>query len=182
MSHLLPVNCRYCAANCIKKGWYKAVQKYYCKTCGKFQRQQYSYKPTSAKDDNNIALLNNEGMGISSIGRYLHIAKTTVRRRILIISKRLTAPHLLETNQVYEVDEMQAFIFSRPYSPFWISCPCLPASFVCRPGDLSADRQALGHVQRTLLYNNFIAKTGVVLKRRTVVLRSCPESLPNTWL
>ena len=49
-------------------------------------------------------------MGISSIGRYLQIAKTTVRRRILIISNKLTAPLFYETNQVYEVDEMQAFI------------------------------------------------------------------------
>ncbi len=49
-------------------------------------------------------------MGISSIGRYLQIAKTTVRRRILIITNKLTAPLFSETNQVYEVDEMQAFI------------------------------------------------------------------------
>lgn len=110
MSQSLPVNCRYCAATCIKKGWYKAIQKYYCKTCGKFQREQYSYRLTSSTDDNNIVLLNNEGMGISSIGRYLHIAKTTVRRRVLLISKKLIAPPHFETNQVYEVDEMQAFI------------------------------------------------------------------------
>jgi insertion element IS1 protein InsB len=102
--------CHYCNQNCIKKGLYKAVQKYYCKTCSKFQREQYRYKLATAKDDNNIVLLNNEGMGISSIGRYLHIAKTTVRRRILIISKKITVPPLYEINQVYEVDEMQAFI------------------------------------------------------------------------
>jgi IS1 family transposase len=107
VSQSLPVNCRYCSANCIRKGWYKAVQKYYCKACGKFQRGQYSYKLTSSTNDNNIVLLNNEGMSISSIGRYLQIAKTTVRRRILILSNKLSPQPFSETNQVYE---MQAFI------------------------------------------------------------------------
>lgn len=49
-------------------------------------------------------------MGISSMGRYLQIAKTTVRRRIWLISQKLAAPVFSETNQVYEVDEMQTFI------------------------------------------------------------------------
>ena len=110
MSRLLPMQCLYCNQSCIKKGLYKAVQKYYCKHCGKYQRKHYSYKLATANDDNNIMLLNNEGMGISSIGRYLQIAKTTVRRRILIISNKLSSSSFSEMNQVYEVDEMQTFI------------------------------------------------------------------------
>jgi len=110
VSQLLPATCRYCSATCIKKGFYKGVQKYFCSTCNKYQRSKYQYRITSAQDDKNITLLNNEGMGISSIGRYLQIAKTTVRRRILLISQKLAAPVFSETNQVYEVDEMQTFI------------------------------------------------------------------------
>lgn len=49
-------------------------------------------------------------MGISSMSRYLKIPKTTVRRRILIISNKLLPPIYSEANQVYEVDEMQTFI------------------------------------------------------------------------
>lgn len=110
MGQLLPIQCRYCKEPCIKKGCYKGVQKLYCKACHKFQRTHYKYRLTTAKDDNNIVLLNNEGMGISSISRYLQIAKTTVRRRILIISNKLSPPDFSEINQVYEVDEMQTFI------------------------------------------------------------------------
>ena len=110
MSQLLPHICRYCTAACIKKGLYKSIQKYYCPLCHKYQRKKYHYRLSTSKDDNNIVLLNNEGMSISSIGRYLQIAKTTVRRRILLISRKIITPVYSETNQVYEVDEMQTFI------------------------------------------------------------------------
>lgn len=110
MGQLSPVLCQYCQSACTKKGWYKTVQKLYCKACHKFQRLTYCYRLTSQTDDNNIVRLNNEGMGISSIGRYLYIAKTTVRRRIMIISKRVQPPVFTETGQVYEIDEIQTFI------------------------------------------------------------------------
>lgn len=86
------------------------MQKYYCKNCNKYQRENYCYRLTAPADDLNIKKLNNEGMGISSMSRYLKIAKTTVRRRILIISNKLKQKEILEMNQVYEVDEMQTFI------------------------------------------------------------------------
>jgi IS1 family transposase len=70
----------------------------------------YTYRFTTAADDKNIVLLNNEGMSISSISRYLHIAKTTLRRRLLLISKTIAAPCLSEANQVYEVDEIQTYV------------------------------------------------------------------------
>ena len=53
-------------------------------------------------------------MSISSIARYLQMAKTTEQRRILIIASGISEPELTETNQVYEVDEMQTFtIFTK---------------------------------------------------------------------
>ncbi len=111
MGHLLPVQCRYCnTTNCIKKGFYKGIQKYHCKACHKYQRAKYSYSIATKEKDKHIVLLNNEGMGISSISRYLHIPKTTVRRRILLISHTLQPSLIKESNQVYEVDEMQTFI------------------------------------------------------------------------
>jgi hypothetical protein len=55
-------------------------------------------------------------MSISSIARYLKMAKTTVGRRILKIGQRIPHPLLSETNQVYEVDEMQTYIGRRQIS------------------------------------------------------------------
>ena len=110
MGQSLPYHCIYCSAICLRKGWYKQVQKYYCPSCHKYQREKYSYCIASKEKDRHIVLLNNEGMGISSISRYMHIPKTTVRRRILLISNKLSPPVFSEINQVYEVDEMQTFI------------------------------------------------------------------------
>ncbi len=110
MGQSSPDTCRYCSATCKKKGFYKGIQKLYCPACNRYQRVAYRYRLATLKNDHNIVLLNNEGMGISSISRYLHIPKTTVRRRILLISKKLKPPAISETNQVYEVDEMQTFI------------------------------------------------------------------------
>lgn len=108
---MLPVQCRYChTTNCIKKGFYKSIQKYFCKSCNKYQRKSYQYRPALPKDDREIRKLNNEGLGISSISRYLCIAKTTVRRRIYIMSQKLKPPLITETQQEYEVDEIQTFI------------------------------------------------------------------------
>lgn len=52
-------------------------------------------------------------MSISSIARYLQMAKTTVCRRILKISQRIEMPVISEISQIYEVDEMYTFVWSR---------------------------------------------------------------------
>jgi len=88
----------------------------YCKACHKYQRITYRYRLTNATDDTNIVLLIKESMSISSIARYLKMAKTTVGRRILKISHRIPYPMLSETNQIYEVDEMQTYIGRRQIS------------------------------------------------------------------
>ncbi|MBP6025698.1 MAG: IS1 family transposase [Ferruginibacter sp.] len=116
MSHLLPMQCKYCNQPCIKKGLYNGVQKMYCKACHKYQRSIYTYRLTNETDDTNIVLLTKESMSISSIARYLKMAKTTVGRRILRISQRIPYPILSETNQIYEVDEMQTYIGRRQIS------------------------------------------------------------------
>jgi IS1 family transposase len=107
------MQCRYCNEPCIKKGLYKKVQKLFCKKCHKYQRSVYTYKVCLQSDDTNIILLTNECMSISSISRYLKIAKTTVCRRIFKLSQTITTPHVIETGQVYEVDEMQTYIGRR---------------------------------------------------------------------
>jgi IS1 family transposase len=115
---LLPMQCRYCNRVCSKKGFYKQVQKLYCTTCNKYQRSTYSYKLTTDNNDLNIALLTKECMSISSIARYLQLAKTTVRRRIYKISQTIIPPAISETNQVYEVDEMHTYIGRRHSSSY----------------------------------------------------------------
>lgn len=116
MSHLAPMQCKYCNTPCIKKGSNNTIQKFYCKLCKKYQRNTYRYQLLTLAQDLQIAALNNEAMSISSISRILVIPKTTVRRRLFHYSKTISAPAITETKQVYEVDEMQTYIGKRTTS------------------------------------------------------------------
>lgn len=50
-----------------------------------------------------------EGVGIRGIARLLEISTTTLIRRIVSISKNITAPHVT-ANIEYEVDEIKTFV------------------------------------------------------------------------
>ncbi len=104
------MECRYCTAPCQKKGWYKQVQKYKCSTCGKYQRQSYTYQRVTGVQLQQMVVFSNEGLGIRSIGRILYIAPATVQRKILQVAASSNLPLPQEANQVYEVDELCTFI------------------------------------------------------------------------
>ena len=61
------MNCIYCKQPCIKKGIRNGIQKLFCKNCKKYQQAQYKIRRVSTEKAHHIALLNNEGLGISSI-------------------------------------------------------------------------------------------------------------------
>lgn len=90
----------------IRKGTRGIKQRYKCKSCGKYQQDIYTYKRYDSKDDENIKLLNAEGVGIRSMSRILGYSKRTIIRRILYLASKIVKPIYMENNQVYEVDEM----------------------------------------------------------------------------
>lgn len=104
------MNCKYCDGTCVKKGFYKHRQKYLCKACNKYQRAVYTYKRYEVTKQNQVVLLNKEGMGISSISRILSLPKTTVQRIVYNLSLKIKAPYFAERNQEYEVDEQYTYI------------------------------------------------------------------------
>jgi insertion element IS1 protein InsB len=110
------MNCNYCNGLCIKKGKYKSAQKYQCKDCKKYQRTVYYYRKYNSGTDRQIRLLNNEGMGISSISRVLGIPKSSVQRRIMHASLNIITPVYNEEGQEYEMDELLTFIGRNHYS------------------------------------------------------------------
>jgi insertion element IS1 protein InsB len=110
------MNCNYCNGLCIKKGKYKTAQKYQCKDCKKYQRAVYCYRKYDSHIDQQVTLLNNEGVGISSISRVLGIPKTSVQRRINHASSKVIAPENNERGQEYEMDELLTFISRNHYS------------------------------------------------------------------
>ncbi|WP_315814205.1 IS1 family transposase [Paraflavitalea speifideaquila] len=87
---------------------YKGVQKWQCNNCGKHQREFYRQNCYDKEAEHRIVLLNNEGMGIRSIGRILHIPKSSVQLLLLKASQQVKPPIYDESGQVYEVDELYA--------------------------------------------------------------------------
>jgi insertion element IS1 protein InsB len=113
------MNCQYCKGICQKKGLYKAVQKYRCGQCYKYQRFSYRNRKYNNLIDERIKELNRESVGISSISRLLRIPKSSVQRRIRFMNDKVTPPLLSETNQVYEMDELYTFI-GRKTNPCYV--------------------------------------------------------------
>jgi insertion element IS1 protein InsB len=106
--HLM--DCKYCTGSCIKKGWYKAIQKFQCRICKKYQRQEYSYRSYDASVSQQITLLNREGVGISSTSRLIKMPATSVQYKIEQVSKCTVPPGFNEINQEYEIDELCTYV------------------------------------------------------------------------
>lgn len=104
------MKCIYCQGFSIKKGRSSTVQKYQCKACKKHFRSAYVRKAYTEQDEKNISSLNKEGMGISSIGRYLQIPKTSVQRLLERYASKIQKPIISEDRQSYDVDEIKTFI------------------------------------------------------------------------
>lgn len=104
------MKCIYCQCFSIKKGKQNGKQNYRCKSCLKYFREEYVYKKYGNDHEKNIAMLNNESMGISSISRYLKIPKTTVMRKLESYAAKIRQPVLQEDLQSYDIDELRTFV------------------------------------------------------------------------
>ena len=103
------MRCKYCNNKCVKKGKINGKQRYQCKECKRTQQLSYIYNK-KVKDEKFLTMLNNEGVGISSISRLMNIPKTTVQRLIQKISKELKPCEIEESDQLYEIDEIKTFV------------------------------------------------------------------------
>ncbi len=104
------MNCRYCQGRCIRKGKYKSVQKYRCITCHKFQRAIYRQQSHDSQKKDQVRILNNEGVGICSIGRILQIPPSSVLMLLVRACENIVKPIFKDWKQSYEVDELFTYI------------------------------------------------------------------------
>ena len=103
------MKCIYCSEHCYKRGQRKEIQRYQCKKCGKYQQATYTKQRIPQEKYDWVVKLNNEGCGISSIGRLLRIAKSSVQRLIERIAATIKKPLHYEINQCYEMDELYTY-------------------------------------------------------------------------
>ena len=103
------MKCRYCQVKCVKKGVVKKRQRYQCKNCKKYQQKVYQLNRIPQEKYQWVKRLTCEGCGISSIGRLLHITKSSVQRVIERIAATIKSPVHTETHQDYEMDELRTY-------------------------------------------------------------------------
>lgn len=107
------MECKHCKGSCKRKGRYRGIQKWRCSHCGKYQREIYRQNCYSREVEQQIVILNNEGVGIRSMGRILQIPKSSVQLLLLKMSRQIRPPVYDESGQVYEVDELYAPVRGR---------------------------------------------------------------------
>ena len=104
------VVCTFCKGNRKKSGKNpKGIQRYQCTKRGRYQQSEYRYQACRPSIDDWIIRLNRETCGISSISRLLKISKTTVIRRIKLLSSQINKP-LIYKGKTYEVDELKTYV------------------------------------------------------------------------
>lgn len=114
------LECPFCKGfNVIRYGkTSQSKQRYKCKLCHKFFINTYTKLAYMACINDKIKRLLNEGCGIRSISKLLHITTRTVIRKILDISGKVNKPSMY-IGKEYEVDEMLTYVGSKR-KLYWI--------------------------------------------------------------
>ena len=126
------MTCKFCGGTCIKNGYQaNGKQRYKCKYCHRKQQADYSYQAYIPELNRTISEYIKEGVGIRGIARLLEISTTTPIRRIVSISKNITAPHVT-ANAGYEVDEVKTFVVrKKDHIRVVYALNCADKSVVC---------------------------------------------------
>ena len=101
--------CKDCNGICIKRGKTQGIQRYRCKHCRKSFQENYKKKRITEEKYQWVHRLNNEGCGISSIGRLLNISKSSVQRVITRLVSKISRPVIIESGESYEIDELRTY-------------------------------------------------------------------------
>ena len=116
------MNCIYCKNFCIKKGFHRnRSQKYYCKTCNKYQLSEYVNKACEIHSTKMIVKMLCNGSGIRDISRVLEISTTTVINKIKKLSALIKIPSTYIKGKTYEVDELKTYV-GKKENEYWVCC------------------------------------------------------------
>ena len=112
--------CLHCSRLCVKAGkTAHGEQGYRCDACFKYQKASYKYLAWKPEINRWLVGLVKENCGIEGIKRLLHISKSTILRRIKIISNLVQKPIPI-FGHIYEVDELRTYVGNRN-KPVWIA-------------------------------------------------------------
>ncbi len=106
--------CQYCKSKqLIRRGFQRnGNQKYYCKSCKKYQLKAYERNAYQANLNQRLTELLKEGCGTRSISRLLNISPQTVTKRILEIGSRIVRPSISK-GRTYQMDELITYVHQK---------------------------------------------------------------------
>uniref|UniRef100_UPI00404A5444 IS1 family transposase n=1 Tax=Gelidibacter sp. TaxID=2018083 RepID=UPI00404A5444 len=113
--------CNKCINKAVKNGKQaNGKQRYYCKNCKYSFQEAYNYKAYENAINKKIYNLLKESVGITATSRLLSISKTTVIKRLKIMSALVVKPDMEERHQYYELDEMRVVVGNK-LNEAWIT-------------------------------------------------------------
>lgn len=116
------MKCKFCEGTCVKRGKRAGVQKYSCKSCGKYQQKEYKYHLVSRAEDILIKQLIADRVSFKGAARIIGCSVSTVQRRVLKLANTVRSPWRSEFNEEYEIDEISAHINRRnDNDPIWLT-------------------------------------------------------------
>jgi transposase-like protein len=80
------MECKTCDKACVKCGFNKSIQRWFCKDCKLYSQEIYAYRICTVADEKIIISLNKEGVGISGISRITGMSKSNVINRIKLLA------------------------------------------------------------------------------------------------
>lgn len=116
------MDCNYCNAKCIKKGWsLNKKQKYFCKKCHKYQLLNYNNNACKPETNKMVVKMMCNSSGILDISRVLEISTTTIINKIKRVASMIEVPTTFYSGRTYEVDELQTYV-KNGEDKYWICC------------------------------------------------------------
>jgi insertion element IS1 protein InsB len=114
------MECKFCKAFCQKAGKQKSgQQRYYCKSCRKYQQNGYKYLAYKA-DINMLSKLICESVSVRGIGRILRMALATVIKKTKQIAEGISRPPVPVGRKSFELDELRTYIGNKT-NQYWIA-------------------------------------------------------------
>lgn len=107
------MTCRYCAQNCIRKGFAQTVQRYYCKACNRFQQAVYRNKRFDDLAEQRIMAHIKSACGIRDTARLTGYAPSSTIKVIKRIASTVKPAIAENAGGIFEIDEMRIPVAGR---------------------------------------------------------------------
>ena len=122
LSIITHMNCQYCSEACVQAGKQRnGAQKYFCKTCSKYQQLTYKYAGCSYSNKLLFLKCLKAGNGLRGSLLITGVAVSTQLRWIRKWGKSLKMPQVHLLNDEYEIDELCTYVGNKKNRKWIIS-------------------------------------------------------------